>query len=85
MFKCIDILDKSLDAEKAATLSNHPVHIMDGTIQNPSSFIPFCKYYGNFSNINILNHEKVSYPVCNAFQPKILKDQVNLTGVLKIY
>ena len=57
-------------------ISNHPVHIFDenGNI-SPSAFIPFCEFGEDRSNLG-KKHENFNVPVCNAFTPKIVTDQL---------
>ena len=57
-------------------ISNHPVHIFDanGNI-SPSAFIPFCEFGENRSKLG-RKHDNFSVPVCNAFTPKLVTDQL---------
>ena len=58
------------------TISNHPVHIMNGPNSfSPSSFIPFCSFGGNMS---VMGETVPNFgiPVCNKFKPTILKGQL---------
>ena len=57
-------------------ISNHPVHIFDanGNI-SPSAFIPFCEFGEDRSKLG-RTHDNFSVPVCNAFTPKIVTDQL---------
>ena len=58
-----------------ATLTNHPVHIVneDETV-SPSSFIPFC-WFGNGRKLS-QNNELFNVPFCYSFKPKLRNDQV---------
>ena len=57
-------------------VSNHPVHILseDGKI-SPSSFIPFCEFGGDMSQVGKKIKQFESH-VCNCFKAKILNDQL---------
>ena len=58
------------------TIINHPVHIMTSDNKtSPSAFIPFCEFGGNMSAMGI-KIDQFDVPVCNAFQAKILNDQL---------
>ena len=57
-------------------LSNHPPHIYNKDKTNPSSFIPFCKFGGNFSLIDTISSNHFPIPTCNAFKPMLLEGQV---------
>ena len=58
-----------------ASLSNHPVHLMNGKSLSPSSFIPFCEFGGDM-NIVGTKIDQFDVPACNSFKAKILKDQL---------
>ena len=55
---------------------SHPVHILTtDNKMSPSAFIPFCDFGGNISAMGVkINHFNV--PVCNAFEAKIMNDQL---------
>ena len=56
------------------TVSNHPVHILNGNGNfSPSSFIPFCYFGEEFIGARIKEFE---IPVCNIFVPRIHLDQL---------
>ena len=57
-------------------ISNHPVHIFDvnGNI-SPSAFIPFCEFGEDRSKLG-KTHDNFSVPLCNAFTPKIVTEQL---------
>ena len=56
------------------TVSNHPVHILNGNGNfSPSSFIPFCYFGEEFIGARIKEFE---IPVCNIFGPRIYLDQL---------
>ena len=60
-----------------ANLINHPVHISDkqsGKIST-SAFIPFCEFGGNMSSVGTKIKE-FSVPICTAFEPTVLYDQL---------
>ena len=61
---------------EAKYLANHPPHIYDEGKFNPSSFIPFCKFGGNFSLLDTISSNHFPIPTCNAFKPRVLEDQV---------
>ena len=61
---------------EAKYLVNHPPHVHNHDKINPSSFIPFCKYGGNFSLIKTISSNLFPLPACNAFKPILLEGQV---------
>ena len=72
-----DILGKEVYLlREAKYLVNHPPHVHNHDKINPSSFIPFCKYGGNFSLINTITSNLFPLPTCNAFKPILLEGQV---------
>ena len=61
---------------KGRLISNHPVHIFDANGNtSPSAFIPFCEFGEDRSKLG-RTHDNFSVPVCNAFTPKIVTDQL---------
>ena len=55
---------------------NHPVHIITKDIQlSPSAFIPFCDFGGEMSTVGVKT-DQFDVPVCNAFEAKIMNDQL---------
>lgn len=62
---------------KYGDLINHPVHIIDKRIakKSISALIPFCEFGGNMSLVGV-KMENFSMPVCSAFEPKVLYDQL---------
>ena len=62
---------------EAKYLVNHPPHVYKEDKTNPSSFIPFCKFGGNFSLLDTISRNHFPIPTCNAFKPKLLEGQVN--------
>ena len=65
--------------KKAKYVVNHPLHVYNQDRINPSSFIPFCKFGGNFSLLNTISSLQFSIPTCNAFKPRLFGDQVFMT------
>ena len=65
-----DLLDSD------SLIVSHPVHILTtDNKMSPSAFIPFCDFGGNISAMGVkINHFNV--PVCNAFEAKIMNDQL---------
>lgn len=63
-------------SKEAKHLLNHPVHVYNQNEMNPSSFIPFCKFGGNFSLINTVQNNHFPIPTCNAFKPRLIENQV---------
>ena len=60
-------------------VTNHPVHIIDQEGDfSPTALIPFCEFGGNMSVMGV-KIDKLKYPVCNSFRPKILRDQLCYT------
>ena len=57
-------------------ISNHPVHLKnkDGNI-NPSALIPFCGFGGDIAIMGE-TMDKVDYPICNKFRPRVLQGQL---------
>ena len=56
--------------------STHPVHILNESDNlNPSAFIPFCAFDGDMTVLSQMR-ENLSFPLCSAFQPRVLDGQV---------
>ena len=71
MFKFV-ISDKNL----LHYLNNHPVHLVDETLElSPSAFIPFCSF-GNDIESMTMKIENFSLPVCYSFKAVVHKDQL---------
>ena len=57
-------------------LNNHPVHLVDETLElSPSALIPFCSF-GNDIESMTMKIENFSLPVCNSFKAVVHKDQL---------
>ena len=57
-------------------ITNHPPHFMTHDNQlSPSAFIPFCDFGGNMATMGV-KIDQFDVPVCNAFQAKVLNDQL---------
>ena len=55
---------------------NHPVHIVTrGGQISPSALIPFCDFGGNMSAMGV-KIDQFAVPICNAFEAKIINDQL---------
>ena len=64
----------SIDEVLLQTVSNHPVHILNGNGNfSPSSFIPFCYFGEEFIGARI---NEFKTPVCNIFRPRIYLNQL---------
>ena len=68
--------------KEAKDLVNHPPHVLYQDKINPSAFIPFCKFGGKFSLINTTSSSHFTIPTCNAFKPKLFKDQVTCSKLI---
>ena len=76
MFKMVNNIISKSDMEEIHAISTHPVHILNDLGEmSPSSFIPFCDFGNNMSAMGISVPE-LEYPVCNKFQPILLKGQM---------
>ena len=52
------------------------MHIIDEDGElSPTALIPFCEFGGNMSVMGV-KIDRLQYPVCNSFRPKIKKDQL---------
>ena len=60
-------------------MTSHPVHIIDADANlSPTSLIPFCSINDNYSEMGV-KIDQIDVPVCNSFQPKLVRDQLCYT------
>lgn len=70
------LTSKGFSDDSIFSISNHPVHILEQEKMNPSAFIPFCRVGDNNSSDLRVQFDKLGQPICDAFKPRALYDQV---------